>query len=162
MHNKILSMVAVVLLAGPMAANAIPIATSAGTYDFSLVEDNFSDISGLLMSQVWWGDSALASEFALLASGPLGVSALNSSIFGTAAAGPLFAVCTNQCLFANAAFPLQGWISVTGGASVNPFGTDNRVHTFAIATKVAEPGTLALLGLGLIALGLARRRRTTN
>jgi PEP-CTERM motif len=160
MNKTILSMIAVAALAGPLAANAIPVNTSAGTYDFTVVEDNFSDISGLLLSQVWWGNSALASEFALATASALGVSALNSSIFGVNT-GPLFAICTNQCLFGNSTFPLQGWLS-TGPVSINAYGTDNRGHAYAIAKKVPEPGSLALLGLGLIALGFARRRRTTN
>ncbi len=44
----------------------------------------------------------------------------------------------------------------------NPPGSNNRAvfRNFQITTTVSEPGTLAMLGLGLAGLGLATRRRS--
>jgi PEP-CTERM motif len=158
MKKKLLAMAAVALLAGPMAANAVPINTSVGTFEFDVIQDNFSDVSDLLETQVWWGNRALASEFAQLTAGSLG----SYVAFGGLNVSALFAVCDNQCLITNQTFPIQGSVYSFSHGSLAGFSTDNRVHTWAIATKVPEPGTLALFGLGLVGLGLARRRRATN
>ena len=39
-------------------------------------------------------------------------------------------------------------------------GADNMAQLRGVFTKVPEPGTLALLGLGLAGLGLSRRRKS--
>ena len=128
MNNKFVAMIAVVLLAGPMAANAVPITTSAGTFELSVIEDNFSDISGILTSQVWWGNDALATEFAMSAQA-LGLSALNSSAFRENM-GPVFAYCDNACVFRISSFPIEGY----------GYSFDRSTPDFQALTAIASTG----------------------
>ncbi|MEM9317326.1 MAG: hypothetical protein AAGA95_22190, partial [Pseudomonadota bacterium] len=57
----------------PTGAQAIIISTSVGDYEISTVETDFSDYEDVFEMQVWWGDVALAEEFATL----------TNSFFGT-------------------------------------------------------------------------------
>ena len=53
----------------------------------------------------------------------------------------------------------MAWVANDGNSMT---GTDGNGSGFVwSATKVAEPGTLALLGIGLIGMGLSRRRKIT-
>ncbi len=156
--STFLALVAVLL--SPMAANADLITTSVGTYDVTTIVGTFSDLMSTLMGQVWWEDETLATEFAGLTQGFLGISALNSPIFGRDLSA-LFAVCNNECLLnTEGGFPIQGSVYAFNLTSaVLGFAIDNRSAEYAITTRVPEPGTLALFGIGLAALGLSRRRK---
>ena len=52
------------------------------------------------------------------------------------------------------------WNSPGTGDWASPNNNDAFSETFVVRRAVPEPGTLALLGLGLAGLGLARRRKT--
>jgi hypothetical protein len=56
------------------------------------------------------------------------------------------------CLAADAAIGCQGFVTLEGQ-------TNEVTTAFSITAQVPEPGTLALLGLGLLGLGIARHRR---
>jgi hypothetical protein len=51
------------------------------------------------------------------------------------------------------------YVASFGGGWTQPASMDLRFQTFVDAAEAPEPATIALLGLGLAGLGLARRRR---
>jgi PEP-CTERM motif len=101
----------------------------------------------------WWGDPTLAEEFTGLVGAGLG--------FPNGGLGPRFAV-TPQSGFWFIAPPAVPIAFVANYLSEEPFiGDLDYALAFKVAAPVPEPGTLSLLGAGLLGLGLLRWRRRT-
>ena len=158
MIRKTKLLVAMLLLISPLALQADPItisgtASSDGIWNITLIETTYADSQALLEAQEWWSDINLAITFA-------------------AATGDIFGVVNSCCdrdwgaFFAYQTFDAGGINSVFkefGGGlfqcTVDCESFFERPFTYAIATRVPEPGTLALFGIGLLGIGLTRRRK---
>jgi hypothetical protein len=159
MKSKILGLIAAGLLACSTTANALIIeingqGSANGQWDVTTLTGEFYDLLPILDDQVWWGSEILAEAFALEVLEDLGLPNFGSS-------GPLFA------------YGDSGGVNTVFDACLDsPFdnpiacGTtsDDETWTFAVASRVEEavpvPGTIALLGFGLVGLVLSLRRKS--
>ena len=150
----------------PLSANAVLIDTSIGTYD---VTYRLTTGLGLLDPGVpdvpWLGNGDLTEEFVTLVGDRLGFP---NDLRSTNCAGIFFeTVCGAFGPFFIAGKPpftiLVASTQVIAGDGIETFLPSGIVgFNYAFARNVApipEPGTLSLLGAGLIALGLRRFRR---
>jgi hypothetical protein len=120
-----------------------------GQWNVTTVSGLTADLVGPITSQVWYGNSPLASTFAAALGGGLGYPNFTG---GGGNASPYFTYFQNGLGAAAGAIFYENTQSVGGLVG---FGSG----VFAVASRVPEPGTCALLGLGLAALALSRRRK---
>jgi hypothetical protein len=158
--NLIRKLAVVIVLLSPMAANADLIEVTGagennGYWEITLVEGSFDSLESLLVSQVWWGENIVDFGLATIFADALGgVSGVDNFLLGL---GPLFAYFANTT---DLYFSSYG-DGTSFGPGAGPIVSHDQlsVRVFATATRVPEPGTLALFGIGLLGMGLARRRK---
>ncbi|WP_272011622.1 VPLPA-CTERM sorting domain-containing protein [Roseovarius sp. ZX-A-9] len=134
------------------AANAATVTVNGSDWEINTVRGTFGDIEGVLTSQVWWGDRAVAIDFAEVVGDTLGL--------------PNFGIRGPSFSYVEAFDPK--WVSSAFWNSplsiVSELNTDKTAfRTWAVATPVAPipipaSGLLLLTGLAGVA-GLKRRKK---
>ena len=141
--RKIRLIIAALFIISPLAANAIPIEVTGagendGSWEITLVEGSFNSLESLLMTQVWWGDTLLDWDLAVIFADALGeVPGIDNDGWGL---GPFFAYFGQDHLFFFAAWS-DGSIWDSGAAAYN---YNDRTGNYVYATATTRMTTIIM------------------
>jgi PEP-CTERM motif len=143
----------------PFQAHAVVVSYGGNLYDVNTILTSYNtDNAGaqLLRNSFWWGSSSVADWFADYFGTYFGNNINPPG--GGGAYGAYFAFGTSQGGTGGDVY-IRAWdLSGTGALDKD----SRRYFAYAVersAQQVPEPGTLALLGAGLLGVGMLRRRK---